>query len=354
MGLSHLSIARAHKDVDLVAVVDSSTYLTSVLGKYAGLKSYPSVEALLANEALDAILIATPSHLHSSMVQAALDKGLHVFCEKPFSLDPDQSERLADLAEQSGLINQVGYHYRFVATFAELQKLVSAGALGTIHGFRVEANGPVVLKPKGSTWRVEAKSGGGCLYDYACHALDLVTYTFGMPEMVGGTVLQKIFSRQVEDAVYSSLFFPSRGIAGQLAANWSDASVRKMTTKLTVWGTNGRASADRQELQVYLRSTAEAAPGYTEGWTTHYVTDLTPEVDFYLRGEEYSAQFDHFIQSIKSGTPALSTFRTAAQTDRLIQMLVADAAAPRSDAAAPQPAPVRRPPGRLRRLLGAT
>ena len=59
------------KDAELVAAVDSSTYLTSVLGKYAGLKSYPSIEALLTNEELDAILIATPSHLHASMVLAA-------------------------------------------------------------------------------------------------------------------------------------------------------------------------------------------------------------------------------------------------------------------------------------------
>ena len=84
MGLSHLAIARAHPDIDLVAGCDATAYLTDILTKHAGLKCYADFDRMLAEEQLDALIVATPSKLHSGMVEKALNKGLHVFCEKPF------------------------------------------------------------------------------------------------------------------------------------------------------------------------------------------------------------------------------------------------------------------------------
>ncbi len=87
MGLSHLAIARAHPAIDLVAGCDATAYLTDILGKHAGLKCYGDFDRMLETEQLDALIVATPSKLHASMVEKALDRGLHVFCEKPFVLD---------------------------------------------------------------------------------------------------------------------------------------------------------------------------------------------------------------------------------------------------------------------------
>ena len=84
MGLSHLAILRAHPELDLVAGCDSTAYLTDILTKYSGLKCYDDFDQMLAQEKLDAIVVATPSKLHASMVEKALNLGLHVFCEKPF------------------------------------------------------------------------------------------------------------------------------------------------------------------------------------------------------------------------------------------------------------------------------
>jgi len=53
-----------------------------------------------------------------------------VFCEKPFCLNYRDSEELADLAEQKGLVNHVGYHYRHVSTFSEAKRIIDSGALG--------------------------------------------------------------------------------------------------------------------------------------------------------------------------------------------------------------------------------
>jgi len=331
MGVSHLAILRAHPEVDVVAVCDASSYVLEVLKKYTGLKGYTDYRELLEREKPDAVLIATPSRFHAQIVKAALERDLHVYCEKPFCLDVAEGSRLAQLAERKRLVNQVGYHYRFVAPFREMKRLIDLGVLGQIHHLRAEAYGPVVLRPSGSTWRASGAEGGGCLYDYACHAIDLVHYLFGRPDAVAGSVLNRVLSRQVEDEVYSTLFYAD-GKTGQLAANWSDESHRKMSVKLSVWASKGRMCADRQEIQVYLRQPAPQAPELASGWNVRYTTQLTPPVWFYLRGEEYSAQIDHFVDCVRRRSPTLCPFSAAVDADLVAAMMRKDAQRTRLEA----------------------
>jgi predicted dehydrogenase len=325
MGLSHLAIINAHPDVELIAVCDTSEYLLGILSRYTSLKTYTDYKQLLVNEDLDAVFIATPSRFHAEIVRLALDAKLHVFCEKPFCLDPGEGLQLAELAEGKKLTNQVGYHYRFVAAFSEMKVFLSSNVLGTLNHISAEAYGPVVLRPQASTWRTSKVEGGGCLYDYASHAIDLVNYLVGRPDSVGGTSLHKIFSSDVEDEVYTNLYY-ANGMTGHIAANWSDESCRKMSTKVTVWGTNGKIIADRQELQIYIRDDEGLPEGFNKGWNVRYITDLTEPVWFYLRGEEYSAQIDHFIKAIKAGhVETRSTFRSATDTDLVVSAMLRDA-----------------------------
>ncbi len=322
MGLSHLSIVRAHPLVEMSAGCDTTTYLTQTLTKYSGLKCYSDYDQMLAEEPLDALIIATPSKFHATMVQKALDRGLHVFCEKPFVLNVQDGLRLVELAESRSLVNQVGYHYRFVGAFQEAARIVQSGGLGTIHHVRAEAFGPVVLRQKGSTWRSSKNEGGGALYDYACHAIDLVNFVHSAPCDVSGIVRKSIFSNDVDDEVYCTMHFANGG-SGQLSVNWSDESHRKMSTKISVWGTNGRLVADRQECQTFLRSKHSALTDYELGWTVKYTTDLTNDVWFYLRGEEYSAQIDYFFQNIHAKrTGGQNSFRTALATDQVVEMML--------------------------------
>lgn len=341
MGLSHVSIVRAHPDVELVAACDTMTYLTDVLSKYTGLKCYADLDEMLASEQLDAVVVSTPSRLHAAMVQKALERGLHVFCEKPFVLDVGDGERLVDLAAAKQLVTQVGYHYRFVGAFQEAARIARSGALGDIHHVRAEAYGPVVLRAKGGTWRQAKNEGGGALYDYACHAIDLVNFIAGPPASVSGVVRHGVFSRDVEDEVYCSMHF-TNGASGQLCVNWSDESFRKMSTKVSIWGTNGRVTADRQECQIYLREPSDALPNLPQGWSVRYTTDLSQAVWFYLRGEEYSAQIDYFVQSCKQRRlDGENSFRSALQADRVVSMILSESLSPGGrgglTTAAPQP-----------------
>jgi predicted dehydrogenase len=332
MGISHLSILGAHPEVEIAGVCDQSSYALSVIGKYSGFPTFSSVDAMIAGGNLDALLLATPTQSHASLTRQGAAAGLHVFCEKPFTMDAADSRELAELFRDKGLVGQVGYHYRLVAAFQEVKAILDANLLGKVTHVLAEAYGPVVLKPQGSTWRSKKSEGGGALYDYAAHPLNLLNWYFGDVIRTAGTELGQIFSRQTDDEVYSNLWFAD-GISGHLSVNWSDESQRKMTTKVSIWGTQGRLYADRQEVQLYLRAGAPGGRGYGPGWNARYTTDLTTPVDFYLRGEEYSAQLDTWIERIKLGqVEGENDFASAASTDQVIQALlrgdVADAPAP--------------------------
>lgn len=326
MGISHLALVRAHPAVDLVGVCDASGYVLGVLGKNTGVTTFSDYMRMFDEAQPEAVVISTPSASHAQIVEAALDRGIHVFCEKPFTLSGEESTRLAKVAAGRGLTTKVGYHNRHIGAFAEMKRLLDAGAIGKVTHILGEAYGPVVLKPKGSTWRSRASEGGGALYDYAAHVINLVNWYAGEPQAAGGSVLGRVFSRETDDEVFATLAFESGGTA-QISVNWSDESQRKMTTRVTAWGDQGRIFADRQEIQVYLRDGAVVPSGYEHGWNVRYTTDLTEPVWFYLRGEEYSAQIDDFIGSIEAGlSDGINDFASAAVTDRSIELIAADAA----------------------------
>ena len=327
MGLSHLALLNAHPDVSVTGICDSSRYVLGVLEKNTGVATYGDFGGMLEEAQLDAVFVATPSGSHVEIVEAALDRGLHVFCEKPLTLRPSDSKRLVAAAEAARAITQVGYHNRFVASFGEVKRLLEAGAIGRVTHILGEAYGPVVVKPKGSTWRTRRAEGGGCLYDYAAHVINLINWYSGMPRAVGGSAVSSVFSRDTDDSVLSTLYFPD-GQTGQLSVNWSDESRRKMTTQISVWGTAGRIFADRQECQTYIARGGMPPSGYVRGWNVRYTTELTDPVWFYLRGEEYSAQIDAFVGRVRgvAGAPT-NDFQSALMTDETIGMVSADGAA---------------------------
>jgi scyllo-inositol 2-dehydrogenase (NADP+) len=322
MGISHIAILGAHRDVEMAAICDSATYVTSALRKHTGVESFKDYKKMIESAKLDCVFVATPSSSHFEAASYALEQGLHVFVEKPLCLEPVDSKRLADLARQQRRANQVGYHNRFIGTFQETRRLVQAGALGDIYHVGGTAFGQVVIRPKsGSTWRSKKSEGGGCLHDYASHVVDLMNFVAGPPSRVASAQLKSIYSKDVEDAVYASFVYPN-GANGTLETNWSDEAYRKMSTTIVIQGTNGKIVADRQECRVYLKQGAEFE-NYPAGWTVRYITELQAPVNFYLRGEEYSAQIDAFISAVQQGSPEHeNSFASAYETDRIIDLIM--------------------------------
>lgn len=320
MGLSHLSILGAHPSVEIVGVCDTSKMVVEVLERYSGYKCFSDYLKMVDESLPDAVFVSVPTKHHYPMVKELLKRGIHVFTEKPFCLNPEESNELTQLAKKSGLVNQVGYHNKFLGTFREVKKLVKEGYIGEITHFQGEAYGPVVIKKKSETWRSDPSEGGGCLMDYASHVIDLINDIVSPIESCKGSILKSIYSKNVDDSVYALVSIKS-GVSGVLSVNWSDETYRKMSTSITIIGTEGKIVSDANELKIYLKGD-KLPEGYTKGWNVKYVTDLTDEVNFYLRGEEYSAQIDYFIKSVKGETNNdINTFESAWKTDKAISLI---------------------------------
>ncbi len=323
MGISHLAILNAHPGVELVGAADTSKLLRWGLGRYSSMAMADDYQALITQEKPDCVFIATPTKLHYPIARFCLEQGVHVFLEKPCCLNYEDSVALRDFAREKGLLIQAGYHNRYLGTFKHVRQLIESGELGELHYFHAEAYGPVVTRKKTETWRSNRNEGGGCLYDYASHVINLVQYLLDEVDSVSGTRLESIFSSGVEDAVYSSLQLRS-GLTGHLTVDWSDESFRKMSTSITILGDRGRVEANAQEVKIYRNK--DGRGDEEAGWKLSYLTDHTDAVSFYLRGEEYTAQVWDFIDNVSSGggKHAVNSIDSAAETDRVIELLLQD------------------------------
>ena len=321
MGISHAAIVGAHPSVNFVAVCDTSSLVLEAFKKFTKIKTYSDYIKMFDKEELDFVLIATPTKFHYQMVKYALEKNINVFCEKPFSLTPEEGTGLTEIAKQKSLVNQVGYHNHFIGTFRELKRLLQEKVIGEVVHFTGEAYGPVVTKEKGSTWRSNPDEGGGCTSDYASHVVNLIQEVIGRPVKINGTLLKSIYSNGVDDAVYSLLTLDN-GISGVLLVNWSDETYRKMSTSLTIQGKKGKIICDATEIKIFLKEENQKE-GLEKGWTTKYITEFALPVNFYLRGEEYSAQIEYFVDNVmhkRQGT--YNTFEQGVYTDRVIEMIL--------------------------------
>lgn len=91
-----------------------------------------------------------------------------------------------------------------------------------------------------------------------------------------------------------------------------------------VFGENGKIICDATEIKIYIKEENKAEK-LNKGWTIKYITDLAIPVDFYLRGEEYSAQLDYFIENVKHKTKGdINNFDQALYTDKVINLLIND------------------------------
>lgn len=324
MGITHFSILNSHPEVRITAIADTHALVRQSAQKYLGVAAYEDYGKMLDEMDLQFAVVASPTVSHQAMVEAALSHQLHVFVEKPFILDLDAGRALVTLAQRSGLVNQVGYVIRFSDVVLQVKRLLDLHVLGDLLSFKMEMNGPTVLHGTRASWRSKKDTGGGCLYDFASHAVDLVGYLFGPPDRVLGSVLQRVYSASVEDAVTTTFVYGS-GLRGNILASWSDPSYRKPAYHLEVLGREGKILADLHAYKVFFRR-APTLAGFSAGWNQRYITDFAPSCRFYLRGFEFTRQLDYFIDCIggrqRCGT---ASFADGLQTDAVLARIREDA-----------------------------
>jgi len=104
MGISHAAIVSPHRDAELVAVCDTSSLILDAFKKFTSVNVYSDYVKMIDSEKLDCVVVATPTRFHYPIVKYALEKGIHAFCEKPFSLTTAEGEDLVKLASQKWLV----------------------------------------------------------------------------------------------------------------------------------------------------------------------------------------------------------------------------------------------------------
>lgn len=325
MGITHFSILNSHPSVDIAAVCDQSNAMLNVLKKHVDIGTYSDYRKMLNEIALDFVVVSTPSDSHSEIIKVTIDNNLHTFVEKPFALTAtDGQETLAHL-EGKNLVNQVGYVNRFNEVFMEVKRLLDSGLIGEVKNFSSEMYGSTVLKDSKASWRGKRKTGGGCMYEFASHCIDLALYLLGQPDRVVGSIMQSIYSSAVEDLV-SSTFIYNNGCTGTIMVNWSDESFRKPTNIVTIFGTKGKIVADKHAYKLFLKE-ADQDNGFHEGWNTRYITDFAKSVRFYVRGNEFTRQLDYFVDFINQGrVDNIASFAEALKTDIVMEEITKDTA----------------------------
>ncbi len=325
MGLTHLSILNNHPDVNFVAVCESSSFVRRNISKYMKIRTFKDYRKMLDNMRLDFVIIATPTGMHAEIAKYAVRNNLHVFVEKPFTLSAKQGCEVVNMLQGRNLVNQVGYVIRFNDVFMRIKKLLDCGAIGRLLTLKMEMNGRTILKDAKNSWRSEKTEGGGCLYDFASHGIDLVNYLIGLPDEINGSVMQSIHSVGVEDAVCSTFLYKSK-LRGNLLVNWSDPSYRKPAYRMEILGKKGKIIGDLHSYKVFFWNKPEIE-GFTQGWNRRYITDFAEPVRFYVRGCEFTRQLDYFIACILNNIPCqICSFEDGLKTDIIIERIAKDAA----------------------------
>jgi len=325
MGMTHFSILNNHPEVQFVAVCDSSSFMLKGVRKFTGIETFKDYRKMIDESSLDFVIIATPTGMHAENVKYAIQSNLHIFVEKPFAMNVKQGKALVEMLRGKNLVNQIGYVNRFNDVFIQVKKLLGTGVLGDLLTFKTEMHGPTLLKDANGGWRSKKQEGGGCLHDFASHSIDLVNYLIGVPDEIAGSVLQRIHSLNVEDAICSTFLYENN-LRGNLLVNWSEPSYRKPAYRMEVFGRKGRIIADLHAYKAFFRNKPEC-DGFTQGWNQRYITDFVEPVRFYVRGFEFTRQLDYFIDCIVNETPCeVCSFEDGLKTDMMIERIVEDAA----------------------------
>jgi len=172
--VAHLPVLKKVRTVEVRAICDTDLPKARALADRFGVTdAFDDIEELLRYEALDAVVICSPTHLHESHIHAALSAKLHVLVEKPLAMSATSAQRILRTVEKHDRIVMVGMNHRYRPDVQIVRSFVQSGELGTIESVRGSWH---VFRP-GRTqlgWRQRKdQAGGGAMLDLGLSILDL-------------------------------------------------------------------------------------------------------------------------------------------------------------------------------------
>lgn len=196
IGHVHAANLAAHPDVDLVGIYDVDASRAAELAARHATQALADVDAVLARDDVDAVLIASSTNTHAELLTKAARAGKAVFCEKPIDLSLDVARQAATVVEQCGVPVMMDFNRRYDPAYASLRAAVADGEVGQVELVSVSSRGPA-LPPIDYL-----KVSGGQMRDQTIHFFDLVRWITGLEPIevyVAGSALVDPAVAQVGD-----------------------------------------------------------------------------------------------------------------------------------------------------------
>jgi predicted dehydrogenase len=235
-------VAPALRDLassELVAVCRGRAELAESFAKEFGARKwYPDAATLLADPEIDAVYIATPVHLHAEHMIAAANAGKHVLCEKPMAMNVQECDAMIEACRANKVALGIAYYRHMYPAIDGVKRIIASGEIGTVVMAQINAFeyfDPAPDHPR-HWFTVKAQAGGGPMFDFGCHRLEILVNVFGpvrdVKSMVGNAAG---FKRDVEDTAIAVLSFEKGGYATLSVTHASN----EPADTLNIYGTAG-------------------------------------------------------------------------------------------------------------------
>ena len=292
MGRNHLRHLAAREDAVLVAVADPTEGARNQARALApSARAYADPSEMVAQEELDAIVVAVPTTLHFTVAMEAIGHGLHVLVEKPLASSLIDARQLIAAARENGVVLQTGHIERFNPVVLKLAERLRAGDLTRIHSIKTVRGGPMP----------ERIRDVGVAIDLATHDIDVMLHLLDEPPVRVSAESSRQVHTSHEDLLYGLLHFRS-GAIGLLDVNWLTPEKQR---RIVVLGAEGMFEADylTQSL-TFTRGASELLPEYHSGYAAMFAGEtVSIPVD---EAEPLGRELDAFISAVQ-GAPVMVT-----------------------------------------------
>lgn len=235
VGKIRFEILIQKKELEIVCVSDQN--INNKLDHLPSIKTYKDFEEMISNETLDVLFIALPNYLAAKATILALNKKIHVFCEKPPARNPQEFKKVAEVAKNNAELKLMyGFNHRYHPSVKKAMSIIRSRELGDILNIRGEYGKSAIIKFSQNEWRAKRElSGGGILLDQGIHLLDLMRF-FGEDFCsVNSVVKNTYWNYEVEDNAYALMQTQS----GIVALFHSSATLWRHSFRLEIGLTKG-------------------------------------------------------------------------------------------------------------------
>ncbi len=197
----HAPLISALEGLALHSVVSSNA--PAVHADFPDARVTPDLADVLADPAIDLVVIATPNTLHAPQAHAALDAGKHVVVDKPFTVTVAEADGVSEHAVRAGRLLSVFHNRRYDADFLTIRGLLDDGALGEVTQF--ESHFDRFRLEVRDRWRERPGPGAGLWYDLAPHLLDQALQLFGAPHGITTDIAVQRSGGSTDDYFHATL-----------------------------------------------------------------------------------------------------------------------------------------------------